>query len=213
MLGIIRVLTSNDQQVLHEHSRLMEKSHGIVSHTECIDDQPDGVYDDESEAQAIPKIIALAQQLAARGDIDAITISCAADPGLEPARKAIDIPVLGAGECGAHAALTVADRIAVLGIGHDVPPRMRAILGDRFHSYRNSVAHRRTTDLFATDAFESLLAQAQEAEEGGADAVLFACTGFATVGLRTFLAATLSIPVIDLVHAQANAYSLITREQ
>lgn len=211
MLGIIRVLTTTEEQVLQEHTRLIGESHGFTSYTECIENQPYGIHDDESETLAIPKIVELAQKLEARGDIDAVTISCAADPALDTAREAVHIPMLGAGECGAHAAMTVADQIAVLGIGNDVPPRMRSILGERFHSYRVSEMHRRSTDLFAKDALESLRTKAQDAVNQGAGAILFACTGFSTIGLKDYLAPTLSVPAIDLVQAQANAYSLIAK--
>ncbi|MGO3832605.1 MAG: aspartate/glutamate racemase family protein [Microbacteriaceae bacterium] len=211
MLGIIRVLSTTDEQVLQEHARLMEESHGFIAHTECIADQPHGIYDDASEAIAVPKIVELAHKLEARGDIDAVSISCAADPALAAAREAVRIPVLGAGECGAHAAMMVADKVAVIGISDDTPPRMRAILGDRFHSYRVSERHRRSTDLFADDALEALHVEAQHAANEGANAILFACTGFSTIGLKDYLAPRLQIPVIDLVQAQANAYSLIQK--
>lgn len=211
MLGIIRVLTTADEAVLGEHSRLMRASHGIESVSQCIADQPHGIYDDETETVAVPKIVALAKELAAREDVDVVSISCAADPALAEARAAVDVPVLGAGECGAHAAMMVADRVAVIGIGDDAPPRMRAILGERFHSYRVSPGHRRSTDLFAEDALESLTGVAQQAIDEGAGAILFACTGFSTIGLKDHLASRVSVPVIDLVQAQANAYSLIAK--
>lgn len=211
MLGIIRVLTTADEAVLGEHSRLMRASHGIESSSHCISGQPHGIYNDHTEVVAIPKIVALAQALAAEDDIDAIAISCAADPALLEAREAVEIPVLGAGECGAHMAMMVADHVAVIGIGDEIPAPMKAILGDRLHSYRVSPTHRRSTDLFADDALASLTQVAQQAVAEGAGAILFACTGFSTIGLRGHLASKISVPVIDLVEAQATAYSLITK--
>ncbi|WP_025105341.1 aspartate/glutamate racemase family protein [Microbacterium paraoxydans] len=211
MLGIIRVLTTTDEAVLGEHSRLMRESHGIDSVSRCIADQPHGIYNDESEAVAAPKILELAAELGSRPDVDAISISCAADPALIEARSALDIPVFGAGECGAYAAMMVADRVAVIGIGDDLPERMRTILGDRFHSYRVSPEHRRSTDLFADDALDALTRLAQQAVDEGAGAILFACTGFSTIGLQAHLASSIQIPVIDLVQSQAVAYSLISK--
>ena len=58
-LGIIRVLTTTDDRVLGEHGRLLERDYGIRSLSQCIPDQPRGIHDAQTEALAIPKILAL----------------------------------------------------------------------------------------------------------------------------------------------------------
>lgn len=213
MLGIIRVLTTDDDRVLLEHGKRMWETHQIETVTKCIEDQPNGIYDHESEMMAIPKIIALAEALMQRDEIDAITISCAADPGLEELRSLTDFPILGAGACGAKAACLVGQRVAVIGITDQIPLSIKKGLEDQFHSYRYDPTLRKTTDLLSPDAKEKLLAIAQDAIADGADVILFACTGFSTIKLKDYLVTQITIPVIDLVEAQATVYELIRREE
>lgn len=211
MLGIIRVLTTDDDNVLLEHGKRMWETHQVETITKCIKDQPNGIYDNESEMIAIPKIIALANEFMQRDEIDAITISCAADPGLDELRRLTDFPILGAGACGARAACLVGQRIAVIGITDHIPLTIEKGLENQFHSYRYDPTLRKTTDLLSPDAKERLLVIAQEAIAEGADVVLFACTGFSTIRLKDYLVTHIDIPVIDLVEAQATVYELIKR--
>ncbi|MEZ7173232.1 aspartate/glutamate racemase family protein [Sporosarcina sp. OR05] len=211
MLGIIRVLTTDDDNVLLEHGKRMWETHQVKTITKCIKDQPNGIYDDESETIAIPKIIALADEFMQRGDIDAITISCAADPGLDELRALTDFPILGAGACGVMAACLIGQRVAVIGITDQVLLTIEKGLEDRFHSYRFDPTLRKTTDLVSPDAKEKLLAVARDAIADGADVILFACTGFSTIRLKDYLVTHIDIPVIDLVEAQAKVYELMKR--
>ncbi|WP_309245525.1 aspartate/glutamate racemase family protein [Virgibacillus proomii] len=187
MLGIIRVLTTKDNQVLQEHGNRLTELYGIRSKSSCIASQPNGIYDDESEKVAIPKIVALAQEMAKDGQIDAITISCAKDPGLEETRQAVNIPVFGAGICGAHAASMVGSKVAVVGITEQPPPTMKKQLGETFYNYAFSPRLRKTTDLFQQYAKPELLRVINKALEAGADVILFACTGFSTIRLKAYL--------------------------
>lgn len=76
MLGIIRVLTTDQDNILQEHSKKMEESYQIKSITRCIPSQPNGIYDDESEKEAIPKIVKLVEEMEKDESLEAITISC-----------------------------------------------------------------------------------------------------------------------------------------
>lgn len=212
MLGIIRVLTTSDEGVLLEHGDRLKENFGFSTKTRCIPSQPNGIYDEQSEKIAIPKIVALAKKMAREVEIDALTISCAADPALEEARDAVNVPVLGAGICGAHAACMVGSNVAVIGITDQVPMGIKNELGDKFFSYSFATTLRKTTDLFQADAKEKLLHIAEEAIKAGADVILFACTGFSTIRLKDYLINYLNVPVIDLVDAQGIAYQLIERK-
>lgn len=209
MLGIIRVLTTNDEAVLQEHGKRLQQLYNIESVTRCIPSQPEGIYDDESERIAVPKIIELAKYMEREMNVDAITISCAADPALDEARETVNVPVLGAGVCGAHAACMVGSKVGIVGISDEPPKRMREELGEKFHSYSFSENHRKTTDLFRDDAKPALLEVIKEMEKSGVDVVLFACTGFSTIRLKDYLHDRIDIPIIDLVEAQGIAYQLI----
>jgi len=209
MLGIIRVLTTVNQEVLQEHGRIMKEGFQVESVTRCIEGQENGIHNDLTEAIAIPKIIALAKKMSEEHDIDAITISCAADPALDEVRLVASLPILGAGVCGAYAASKVGQRVAIVGITATPPERMVKELGDRFHSASYSPKIRKSTDLFSADAKKELLSIVNKEIESGADVILFACTGFSTIGLKDYLLKYINVPVIDLVEAQAIAYQLI----
>ena len=209
MLGIIRVLTTDNQEVLREHGKRMKDTFQVDSLTKCIQGQPSGIYNSETEEIAIPKIVALAKQMAEEDCVDAITISCAADPALEDSRLAVSPPILGAGVCGAHAASMVGQEVAVIGITENPPIRMKEELGEKFHSYSYSPKLRKTTDLFSVGVQEELLDVVNKVIHSGADVILFACTGFSTIRLKEYLVQHVTVPVIDLVEAQAIAYQLI----
>lgn len=209
MLGIIRVLTTHDNQVLQEHGKKMKDKFGIETETKSISDQPNGIYNDESEQKAIPKIIALAKDMSQDKKINAITISCAADPALQEIRKSVEMPVFGAGECGAYAASMVGSHVGVIGIKETPPPAVKNALGEKFHSYSFSPNLRKTTDLFSNHAKKQLLDIVKQLIESGADVILFACTGFSTIRLKRYLVEHIDIPIIDLVDAQAMAFNLL----
>lgn len=212
MLGIIRVLTTENQEILQEHGNRMKEQFGIQTLTRCIENQPNGIYNDESEKLAIPKIMKLAKEMSEQHLLTAITISCAADPGLEETREYVKLPILGAGASGAEAAVSAGDKIAVIGITENPPKAIIKELGSHYFSYSFSPELRKTTDLFEDGAKEILLNEVEKVIGKGADAILFACTGFSTIRLKTFLADKIDIPVIDLVEAQATAYQLIERK-
>ena len=106
-IGLIRVLTTNDLEVLGSHGNIiMDHFPELEVITHCIPGQPQGVFDQITEKQAWPKVVALAQEMATDG-LKAIIVSCAADPGVRQAREVLDIPVIGAGSVAAHVALSL----------------------------------------------------------------------------------------------------------
>lgn len=212
MLGIIRVFTAEDEAIVNEHGRIMNEVFGLETVSRVIPNQPNGIYNDETELDAVPKIVELAKEMVSTYRLEAITISCAADPALKETREALDIPVLTAGECGAFASLMVGSRVGVIGISEEAPEPMVRALGGAFHSYLSSPNLRKTTDLFSAEAKDELLSLSQQIISDGADVILFACTGFSTIGLKVFLLEHLNVPIIDLVEAQAIAYQLIKKE-
>lgn len=207
MLGIIRVITLQDENSIQLHGALIERRFGLPVMSRCILDQPQGVYNEETEAESIPKIIELAKELE-RSGCTAIGISCAADPALEEARAAVQVPVLGAGSCAAHLALTVTSRVGVLTILTEVPPYIRSILGDAYLGMERPDGVTTTLDLNTPAGRAGALAGAARLVERGAEAIVLACTGFATIGLAAELAEKLGIrafdPIISLGAAAAS---------
>lgn len=208
MLGIIRVFTTVNEKILQEHSVIMNKEFGISSISRCIPDQPNGIYDDATEAEAVPKIEDLAKKMVAEDGVDAITVSCAADPAVDSCRGIVNVPVFGAGEAGAYAALMVSRKVGVLGITPDVPENMARILGDHLIAHTRPEGVTMTTDLLTPEGKENAIIAAKSLVEQGVTCILFACTGFSTIGLKKELVKHVDVPVIDLVQAQAVAYKL-----
>lgn len=209
MLGIVRVLTTEDESVLQEHSVIMDKEFGISSISRCIPDQPNGVYNEHTENLAIPKIEHLVKKLIKEDGVDAVTISCAADPAVESCRNLVSVPVIAAGEAGAHAALMVSRKIGVLGITPEIPENITRILGNHLVAYTSPKDVAKTTDLLKHEGKESAVKSVKSLIEQGVTCILFACTGFSTIGLKNELVKHIDVPVIDLVQAQAIAYKLI----
>lgn len=119
-VGLIRVVTMSDPQMVNLHGTLLEKRYPMLRVTSrCLADQPEGVHDDETEAMAIPKVLEMGRQMQQEG-MQAVIISCAGDPGLALLRKELTIPVIGAGESVASCALRYGERVGALGcdFGH-----------------------------------------------------------------------------------------------
>lgn len=211
MLGIIRVITLQEESAIQLHGDLIERRFGLPVISRCIPDQPRGVYNDETEAESVPKIIQLARELEQQG-CTAVGISCAADPALAEARAAVRIPVLGAGSCAAHMALAYSSRIGVLTILTEVPPLIRSILGEACLGMDRPDGVTTTLDLGTPAGRAGALAGAARLVERGAEALVLACTGFATIGLAAELEETLGIrafdPILCLGAAAASAASV-----
>ncbi len=67
MLAIIRVFTTKDPVVLGAHGQIIEQYYKLSTRTYCIPDQQQGIYDQQSEMTAAPKIVTAATRAAAEG--------------------------------------------------------------------------------------------------------------------------------------------------
>jgi len=211
VIGLIRVLTTEDEQVLQAHARTIEPLVRDRIVTRAIPDQPHGIYDDASLAVAEPKIIETAQWLV-RDGATTIIVSCAADPAVAQLREMLQVPVIGAGSAAAAIARSLADKVAVLGITDEVPACITDLLGDTFVGARVPEGVRQTTDLMTPEGEQSALRAAQKLVDDGAQCILFACTGLTTIGLAGPITEKAGVPVIDAVLAagHATAYPLTT---
>lgn len=198
-LGIIRVLTTQDDALLQEHGRLIREAYGLDSISRCIPDQFSGIYDDASEAIAIPKIVALGREMHAAG-CHALLLSCAADPGLAALRAAVPIPVIGAGSAAARVAKLLGLPTAVLGIGSTAPQPFRTMFGEDVR-YRQPRGVQKTTDLLTPEGREATLDAARELYATGTRVIAFSCTGLSTIGMADIIAEQLGGVAIDAVGA------------
>jgi allantoin racemase len=199
-VGIIRALTTTDRRLLNSHGKLLRETFGFDVTTRCIPDQPSGVHDAESLQRAVPKVVELALDMAP--DVDALVISCAADPGLPEVRALLDIPVIGAGSAAAAAALAFGGRVGVLGLKHSVPGPISDALGERMLLIEGGPESVETPDAFLlpTGIFDALAA-AHMLADAGADVILEASAGLTSIGMTDVLRRRLGIPVIDPVTA------------
>ncbi|GAF25976.1 hypothetical protein MTCOM_02180 [Moorella thermoacetica] len=200
MLAVIRVLTTDDEDLLNAHGRLISERYGIPTRSYCIPDQPRGIYDDETERVAVPKIVQLARRVEEEG-AGAIFISCAADPALAEVRATCKVPVIGAGSAAAAVALAAGERIGVLNLMESTPAAVAAVLGRRMVAQARPEGVTNTRDLMTPGGKKQALKAAGLLVEKGADVIVFACTGYSTIGLAGDIKKHLGVRVIDAVEA------------
>ena len=128
-------------------------------------------YDD---VMAAPFVVKKAEW-AEKNGYDAIVVSCMMDPGVQAAKEALDIPVLGPGEAARQIAPILGDKIA------RIYPRGLTVLElieDPEKTYR------------------VLLENAKKAiEEDGAKVLILGCTGL--TGMANRLQKELGVPVLE----------------
>ncbi|MDA8217345.1 MAG: aspartate/glutamate racemase family protein [Dehalococcoidales bacterium] len=199
-IGVIRVLTLDDPEQVATHGRQIERKYGLVTKSLCIPDQRRGIYDDQSEQLAVPKIVALGRQMAKEG-ARAIVVSCAADPGVAELRAELKIPVIGAGSAASAVAISLAERVGVLNLTEGAPGPVRQILGERFVGEANPQGVRDTTDLMTDWGRNAALRAASRLIEAGAGSIVLACTGYTTIGFAPELRQRTGVIAVDAVDA------------
>lgn len=198
-IALIRVFSTTDETVKESHGKIVSDRYGIPVKTYLIPDQPFGIHDDASETLAVPKIVAITRQAQDDG-AHLVLISCAIDPAVAVCRQELTIPVIGAGSAAAGTAIAFGSRIGVLNLNSMLHPRIAALLGDRLTAQRSPVGVNNTTDLLTDWGKQAAQAAARELAEQ-CDVIMFACTGFSTIGLAAELRQVVSIPIVDAVEA------------
>jgi len=202
-VGLVRVVTLKDEEVLNKHGKvLMELFPELEIDSKCIEDQPYGIYDKESEEIAKPKILRLIKQFESNG-FEAVIVSCAADPAVEEARKIVKIPVIGAGSAVASLALAYNKRVGVLNLSGSTPEVIKRILGSHLVAEIAPKGVRNTLDLLtnwgqneAVEAIKKLLSK-------GVDVIILGCTGYTTIEFAKKIKQLMDIfiPILDPVIA------------
>ncbi|MFC7328895.1 aspartate/glutamate racemase family protein [Marinactinospora rubrisoli] len=206
-IGVIRVVTTDDDAYLNAHGDLIRAEYGadVDTVSRCIPGQPDGVHDDATFARASVKVADLAARMEREDAVDALLISCAADPGLARARERVRVPVIGAGSAAARRALELGERVGVLDLTPRTPESVASVLGDRRVAALVPEGVTRTHDLLGRAGVEASVRAAGRLVEMGAGTIMFACTGMSTIGLAAELAGRIDVPVVDAVRAGAEA--------
>uniref|UniRef100_A0A7J2U2I0 Hydantoin racemase n=1 Tax=Ignisphaera aggregans TaxID=334771 RepID=A0A7J2U2I0_9CREN len=202
-VGLVRVVTLKDEETLNKHGKvLMEVFPELEIASKCIEDQPYGIYDKESEEIAKPKILRLIKQFESNG-FEAVIVSCVADPAVEEARKIVKIPVIGAGSAVASLALAYNKRVGVLNLSGSTPEVIKRILGSHIVAETVPKGVRNTLDLLTNWGQKEAIEAIKELLSKGVDIIILGCTGYTTIefGKRIKQLMGISIPILDPVIA------------
>ncbi|MFQ3619695.1 MAG: aspartate/glutamate racemase family protein [Spirochaetales bacterium] len=202
-IGLIRVVSFTNPELIEKHGTHLQQAFPtfrVIS--KCIPDQPEGIFDYESEARAVPKIVSLGKQLAAEEGVDALIVSCAADPAVAELREELPIPIIGAGSAAASLALAYTSRVGTLGITEATPLAMKKILGPYLVGELKPEGIKTTLDLMKPAGKEKVITAGKKLlAESNSRVLALACTGMSTIGIAQELEEALGIPVIDPVLA------------
>ncbi len=200
-VGLVRVITVDREASLNVHGRLLEAAFpGLHVVSRCIPGHPEGVHDARTEATAAPLVAHLAAEFQEQG-ASAVLVSCAADPGVAGASRALSIPVIGAGTAASLVAGALADRVGIIGISDEAPDVMARALGNRLVAYAKPRGVSTTLDLAGPTAREAAIRAAREVAQHGARVIALACTGYSTTGMASQIGQATGLPVVDPVLA------------
>ena len=209
-IGLIRVLTTNDESLLKSHENILkEKFPSFELETKCIKDQPKGVYNDDTLRIAIPKILNLAHEFEDKG-FDVVYISCASDPGIDECRSELRIPVIGAGSACASLALSFGSKIGVLGIMDKAPDAVYRILKDSLVCDLKPDGVSTVLDLYTDKGIQKVMDSVKQLKEKGCDAIALACTGMSTIKVYKKIIEEANIMAIDPVIAAGTIISYLS---
>lgn len=210
----VHIITPIISNGFRDDSALHQEVDGLCRLTsEFLDKGPASVESAVDEVLAAPGVVDAAIRAESYG-ADALVIDCMLDPGLEAAREAVSIPVVGAGEAGLTAAaeygkfgiVTVLDRQA---------PMFRSLairlgLGDALVSVRGIGVPVLALEADRTASIEKTV-KACEAVifDDGADAIVFGCTGM--LGFAEPVAKALSLASDQVIDPLPNAVRAAVR--
>jgi allantoin racemase len=174
-----------------------------------LDRGPASIESDFEEALAIPDTLAKIVE-AEREGVDGVVIDCMADPGLEPARELVAIPVVGAGEASMHVAAMLAHSFSVVTVLERLVPAFENRA--KLYGVEGKLRSVRSVDIPVLELDDRarttgglLDASVRAIEEDAAHAIVFGCTGMrgCAAGLREALEARGydGVPVVDPVVA------------
>jgi allantoin racemase len=193
---------------------------------------PPAIESAQDEAACIPPMLELVRAAGGRG-VDAIVIACFSDPGLDAAREATNMPVVGIQESGMHLAAQLGDRFAILvPLARRVPLREHAALR---HGFERRLTACPVLDLPVLETvgdrervLDLLVRKSRETiERDGTEVIVLGCAGLGDLAPR--LQQIAGVPVVDpnaaamklcetlvdlgLTHSKARLYSAPSRRR
>ena len=189
---------SMTEHICHELERVKDAeteltvtnpSHGPVSIESAFD-----------EAYAVPPTLELVKQ-AEKEKYDAVVLACFSDPGLEAAREAVSIPVLGIEETALHVAAMLGHKFSIItGPFRRVPSKTDHVIGLGLESRLASVRPLDMSVLEMDAEPERAKARIREVaatavREDGAEVIILGCAGLA--GYAADIERELGVVVLD----------------
>jgi len=199
-IGLLNVLTLKENEPELRVDMLLEKYPYFDISSGYIEDQYEGIHDEETERKAVPKIVRLGKEMEEDGVL-AIIVNCASDPGVPELRQAVRIPVIGAGSAAACVALSLGYRIATLGIREDAPKIVKRILGDRLVAAIRPDGVTTAVDLRTDAGRAASIDTICRFEELDIDVICLACTGYSVFGIASEIERKAGLPVVDALEA------------
>ena len=169
-------------------------------HVASLEKGPASIESAYDEALAVPGILELVAKAEKKG-FDAVIIDCMGDPGLEPAREIVDIPVVGSCQASLAIASTLGQKFSVVTALKSMTPLFHDLV--RKYGYSTNFASVRSIEVPVLDLEkrwnemkEALAREGRAAiEQDGADVIVLGCTGM--IGMAKELQETLKVPVVD----------------
>ncbi|HDI47131.1 MAG TPA: hydrogenase expression protein HupH [Candidatus Methanomethylia archaeon] len=169
-------------------------------HVASLEKGPASIESAYDEALAVPGILELVAKAEKKG-FDAVIIDCMGDPGLEPAREIVDIPVVGSCQASLAIASTLGQKFSVVTALKSMTPLFHDLV--RKYGYSTNFASVRSIEVPVLDlekqwneVKEALAREGRAAiEQDGADVIVLGCTGM--IGMAKELQETLKVPVVD----------------
>lgn len=166
-----------------------------------LDKGPASVESAVDEVLAAPGVVDAAIR-AEQDGVDALVIDCMLDPGLDAAREAVSIPVIGAGEAGLAAAARHG-RFSIVTVLERQTPMFRALacrhgLADRLVSIRGIGLPVLALEADRADSLARTVAACEAAlYTDGASGIVFGCTGM--LGYADTVTATLGLAAHQII--------------
>jgi len=169
----------------------------------CLKNGPIFIETEEHEKLAVPDLLRVVKDGEKRG-YNAIIINCFGDPGVDEARKIVDVPVVGAGEASFSNVKEAKKRFTVITTVQEAVARVRR--NARKHGAEPLLASIRPLDMHVPELVQkqqlrkALLNEGKKAlKEDHIDIIVLGCTAMA--GNAEWLSKKLDVQVIDPTQA------------
>jgi len=182
---------------------LKKKGVGLDLDFTSLQNGPSFIETEEHEKLAVPDLLRVVKNGEKQG-YNAIIINCFGDPGVEEARKMVNVPVVGAGEASFLNVKEAKKRFTVITTVQEAVARVRR--NARKHGAEPFLASIRSLDMHVPELVQkqrlrkALLNEGRKAlKEDHVDIIVLGCTAMA--GNAEWLSKKLDVPVIDPTQA------------